>query len=388
MKVIDKPVEHYCKTADEYYKRLPRPNALLHKPFMSLIEASNSLTKAGPPLDGLHLGQKMTVLEFGAGTCWLSRFLALLGCRVLCLDVSRTALQLGERLFRDWPSLDQPIEPPRFLLFDGRRIDLPDRSVDRVVCFEALHHVPNPSEVLAEISRVLKDGGVAGFAEPGANHSEAQFSQSEMINHDVLELDIVMPEIWAMAKHAGFSDIRFRLFSFPTVDMSFADRNAFVKGKVPRHLTRHLIASMNQWSIFFLHKGPLQLDSRGTSGLQGEVEILDAPEVVPFGQPFQVRVRCTNTGRALWLGPEAFEYAGSVRLGPHLYDKDMRLLDFEMPRHSLPGPIPPGQAYDKTASIGPLPSGEYVLTFDLVAEFVTWFEALGTIPATARVRVR
>jgi cyclopropane fatty-acyl-phospholipid synthase-like methyltransferase len=112
MKIIDKPVEYYCRTAEEYYKKLPRPNAMLHKPFTSLVEASEMLTKLGPLLEGLQLGKKMTVLDFGAGTCWLPHFLALLDCRTICLDVSETALQLGERLFREWASLDEPIERP------------------------------------------------------------------------------------------------------------------------------------------------------------------------------------------------------------------------------------------------------------------------------------
>ena len=173
--IIGKPVEHYCRTAEEYYQKLPRPSAMLHKPFASLIEASQSMAKLGLLLEGLRLGKKMTVLDFGAGTCWLSRFLALLDCRAICLDVSTTALQLGERLFREWPSLDTPIEEPRFLPFDGHRIDLPDNSVDRVICFEALHHVPNVREVLAEVYRVLAPGGIAGFAEPGEHHSEHPF---------------------------------------------------------------------------------------------------------------------------------------------------------------------------------------------------------------------
>lgn len=99
-------------------------------------------------------------------------------------------------------------------------------------------------------------------------------------------------------------------------------------------------------------------------------------------------MRCTNTGTTIWLGPEALEDVGCVRLGSHLYDTEMRLLSFEMPRHPLPISIPPGKSYDAVASFGPLPSGVYVLAFDLVSEFVTWFEALGTVPATIRVLVR
>lgn len=351
-----KPVEHYCDTAEQYYRVLPHPSTLLHKPFASLIEASNSLAKLGPLLEGLQLGKGMTVLDFGAGTCWLSRFLSLLGCRCICLDVSRTALELGERLFREWPSLDGPIEPPRFVPFDGRHIDLPDRSVDRIVCFEALHHVPNVPEVLAELYRVLAPGGIAGFAEPGEHHSESPASQCEMTNYDVLELDIVIGDIWQAAKQLGFSDIRFRLFSFPTVDMSFDQRRALVAGRTPQHVARHVAASMGQWSVFFLYKGKPVLDSRGITGLGGEVRIRSKPITAAGGQPFEVRVECANTGQAIWLDQQAYKNIGSVRIGPHLYDANMRLLNFELLRHALPRLLP-GERTEERVTIGPLSRG-------------------------------
>jgi SAM-dependent methyltransferase len=384
--VISKPIEHYCETADRYYRSLAHPKAILHKPFASLVEASNSMAKLAPLLEGLQLGKTMTVLDFGAGVCWLSRFLALLGCRPICLDVSRTALELGERLFQEWPSLDQPLEPPQFLPFDGRRIDLPDGSVDRIVCFEALHHVPNVNGVLAEMHRVLAPGGIAGFAEPGEQHSKSPASQGEMRNYDVLELDIVIGDIRRAAGKLGFSDMRFRLFSFPTVDMSYDERAAMVAGRTPRHVARHVASSMSQWSIFFLHKGTPVLDSRGVNGLRGEVRLLSKPMAVPGGQPFEIQVECVNTGTAVWLGADAYKDVGSVRLGPHLYDDRMRLIEYELMRHPL-GRLLPGERSRERVSIGPLAPGNYILTFDLVAEHVTWFECVGLVPPPLSVTV-
>ena len=67
---------------------------------------------------------------------------------------------------------------------------------------------------------------------------------------------------------------------------------------------------MNQWSIFFLHKGQPVLDSRGIAGLHGEVEIISAPKSVPHGQSFEVTLKCFNTGEAVWLGEEAYKHTG------------------------------------------------------------------------------
>ncbi|MGN6576608.1 MAG: methyltransferase domain-containing protein [Nocardioides sp.] len=49
---------------------------------------------------------------------------------------------------------------------DIHRLDLADRSVDRVHTDRVLQHVADPGAVVAEVARVLRPGGIAGFAEP------------------------------------------------------------------------------------------------------------------------------------------------------------------------------------------------------------------------------
>jgi hypothetical protein len=66
----------------------------------------------------------------------------------------------------------------------------------------------------------------------------------------------------------------------------------------------------------------------------------------------------------------------------------MRLLNFEVPRKILVERVAPGESVNAVVRIGPLAPGEYIVTFDLVAEFVTWFEALGTVPPQLRVSAR
>src|SRR5205823_4795404 len=133
-------------------------------------------------------------------------------CRVVAVDVSPTALRIGQELYARHPPFgDKPA--PQFLLFNGRRLELPDQSIDRVICLDSFHHVPNPKEVLSELGRVLLDGGVAGFAEPGPEHSRDAQSQYEMRTHGVIENDIDMREIWAVARDAGFSDLKLAAFT-------------------------------------------------------------------------------------------------------------------------------------------------------------------------------
>jgi ubiquinone/menaquinone biosynthesis C-methylase UbiE len=100
-------------------------------------------------------------------------------------------------------------------VFDGHRIDLPDASVDRIFCFDAFHHVPNPTQVMRELGRVLRPGGIAGFSEPGRHHSKGARSQYEMKNYTAIENDVVMEEVWTWARAAG-SFISRSLFSAPS----------------------------------------------------------------------------------------------------------------------------------------------------------------------------
>jgi hypothetical protein len=91
------------ETADEYYRVMQDPDLTLRKPFQSVNETPEMLENLGALLGRLHLGKAMTVLDFGAGTCWLSRLVAQLNCAVICCDPSTAALDIGRRFFEEHP---------------------------------------------------------------------------------------------------------------------------------------------------------------------------------------------------------------------------------------------------------------------------------------------
>jgi SAM-dependent methyltransferase len=206
-------VAELAETAEDYYRRtIGFADRYLAKPLDDPHDAPDLLGSFAHLLGGLRLAPGMDVLDFGAGTCWTTRFLTQLGCAVTAVDVSATALQLGKDLFARLPPIGNRPEP-RFLVFDGHHIDLPDACVDRIFCFDAFHHVPNPAEVMRELARVLRPGGIAGFSEPGPNHSKAATSQYEMKNYTAFESDVVMKDIWQWARAAGFSSLELAVFS-------------------------------------------------------------------------------------------------------------------------------------------------------------------------------
>jgi hypothetical protein len=334
----------------------------------------------------------MRVLDFGAGTCWLARFLIQLNCDVICCDSSPTALGIGERLFRDFPLIGTVVYRPTFLVFDGHRIDLPDESIDRVICFDAFHHVPNTDEVLAEFARVLRPGGIAGFSEPGRRHSQSAQSQYEMRNHKVLENDIEVNAIFAVARRVGFSNLTLKVAL--DMDMSLNDQNILF---APPHGDAHerlkatiwnnTVNTMTNRAIFFLHKGPFVRDSRSHVGLAHHIDIGPREYVIEQGQPLRLDVKVSNVGDATWLHTNTAIF-GIVRLATHLYDREGNLLELDFSRHDLPATVAAGQAVQMQVQERLPGPGTYRVGIDLVSEGVTWFENVGSSPVQITVTVR
>ena len=135
--------------------------------------------------------------------------------------------------------------------------------------FSAFHHVPNPEQVLAEMFRVLKPGGIVGFVEPGMGHSSAPQSQLEMSYFKVLENDIDLKTLVYTAQKLGFSSPRFRVCTNPIRDIYPDDYfELHNHGKVPSKLTQALRNDTRQNYIFFFTKG-VSHDPSNASRIRG-----------------------------------------------------------------------------------------------------------------------
>jgi SAM-dependent methyltransferase len=380
-------VDQLCQTAEDYYASLTDYTYHMAKPFGSVKDAPQLLYNLALLLSGLRLGPTMTVLDFGGGTGWLSRFLNQLRCATICVDPSPTTLRIGEELFERLPVLGGVVEPPRFLPFDGHRIDLPDSAVDRIICFDAFHHVPNPNEVLEEFYRVLKDGGVVGFSEPGRFHSRSPQSQYEMRNFAVLENDIRLDELKPVAEAIGFGELRIKLVQSLGDELDYADYLKVTKWRyLPLRLWSAITSATRQSTIFYFTKGTFHSDSRSSTGLSHKIEVLDDKRTVQAGNAAGVVVRLANTGTSTWLHENRYDY-GVVKIGAHLYDASGTLLDLDFARSSLPAEVSPGAALEvRLPLVFPQP-GSYQVAIDLVSERIAWFENLGSQPQLIRVTV-
>lgn len=425
-------VEELCQTAEDYFERIPNWDYHMALPFTGIDETPEMLIHFAQLLQGLRPMPGMKVLDFGAGSCWTSRFLTQLGYQVISLDVSETALKIGRELYSRQPVFGSQPES-MFLHFDGYKIDLPDESVERISCLNAFHHVPNPDHILREMARVLKQGGIAGFSEPGPEHSRSPQSQYEMRLHRVVENDIKIEEIWGAARAAGFTDLKLAVFNSAsfllplaefekylakTNPVATADDNPSQTGNLPvlKRLLRFIGAGRHQSPngheplppveadayadqtraymrdrrVFFLYKGELPApDSRQRAGLLAELEVNLASTQVPEGTPFLARITARNSGSTIWLPISAPN--GPVQLGLHLLDRKGSLINLDYSRHRLmPGdgrPVQPGETVSLETTVPAPAKGQYTFVFDLVSEGVSWFETNGSQTVSVEIEV-
>ncbi|HEV3009744.1 MAG TPA: class I SAM-dependent methyltransferase [Burkholderiales bacterium] len=384
-------VEHLNQTAEQYFAGSNYKNLdfFLSKPLAQIEDCPLLLNSVSHIFAGLELRPGMTVIDFGAGSCWLSRWLTQLGMKVIALDVSPTALKIGQQLYERLPIIgDKP--PPSFLLFDGYRIDLPDASVDRILVFDAFHHLLNPDAVLKEMSRVLRPGGIAGFSEPGPNHSRTPRSQFAIRHFKVLEDDVDIQRIWSGAQQAGFSRMRLAIHNPRPMLVSLAEFGEYLDGGKPAE--RFAAATrdeMEERRVFFLQKGAAApvLDSRRPEGLAATLQVEIERATVKAGASLVARVVATNSGRATWLPHSA--KPGAVLFGCHLLDGSGGLRELGYFRHRLtPGEgraIAPGESVAFDVHIPAPARGSYILECDLMSESAGWFALFGSEPVRKKV---
>jgi cyclopropane fatty-acyl-phospholipid synthase-like methyltransferase len=96
-------IAEHVAFADQYFNGREEHQYLYQKPFFHPQDCAPTLSNLGQLLAGLRLKTGMQVLEFAAGSCWLSRILVQLGCKVISSDASTQALEIGQALFKRYP---------------------------------------------------------------------------------------------------------------------------------------------------------------------------------------------------------------------------------------------------------------------------------------------
>ncbi|WP_291990097.1 class I SAM-dependent methyltransferase [Luteitalea sp.] len=413
----------YIEAADRYFRDLENPERLFAKPFVPLHTAGYNVARLGYLLHHLDHNHLHTVLDFGAGMCWLSAVLLQAGCRVVALDVSERALALGAQAIAR-ANLPPDARAVRFLKYDGFRLPLEDRSIDRVACFDALHHVPNKRTVLAELFRVLRSGGRACFVEPGPGHADSAEARQEANDWGVLEDEVDARALCTIAEEVGFTSCY--VVPLPSLSDNQLTPDTFQQLRESDR-RRELDWTGNDALIVLTKLQGGMRDSRSPHRLAADIEVVECPEAVAQGEPFSVELRVTNIGDTLWLAlnPAAsvtpLDYAaafledtpssilnstesvavyrryiddhdlgGTVTIGAQLWPVGGGgPIDIDYARGFFEDDVPPGQTVRVVLQMrAPRTEGLFSLRFDAVDELLTWFSTAGSRVEHAYLTVR
>jgi SAM-dependent methyltransferase len=357
---------------DVYFGQYPDWKPLSRKPFFALSEVVPTLAQLSAVLEMADLYRGVKVLDYGCGTGWLARALGYLGCEVTGVDVSARAIDWA----RETIAADRACDglPIRFELIDGVRMPFADGSFERIVCFSAFHHVADQAATLAEFARVLADGGRVVFNEPGEHHSSGADSQAEMRQYGVIENDVVIEDIARQARALGFGVPQMAFFAAVPVVLDLDDyQRAVAPGAhagAGAPVYEQMAARMHEARTFCLVKGAAgRADSRRVEGLGGTLAVTVLGRQ---GDELRCHAAYRNTGSSDWR-PSLPVVTGAVAIGIQKKRAD---------GSNEEARIPLGRAAVAVGSGGEIEFGVPVagfaaLHFDLVAEWVTWFDAIG-----------
>jgi SAM-dependent methyltransferase len=342
----------------------------------------------------LELRPGAEVLDFASGSGYVSELLNRLGYTTIALDLDPELLAVGRERLRLDPRCDTA--RTHFVVGDGLRLPFSDASFDGIICMNALHHMPDYHATLAEMYRVLRPGGRAVFSEPGAEHSKTPESINMMKQFGVLERDIILSDIYELARKIGFRRLCLKPYVYPEqVEVDYEEFALLKEGKKisTAYLSFQEIADTLEryHPLFYLEKGgerPLTSATASPELLRARIVIKDCPARVRKGEVVRVVALCENTGRSLWLS-KARPLGGFVTFGVKLLTPDGRLLDDTGGRQPLTEDVPPGGQIEVAAevSLEGLEAGRYQMLFDMVNELVNWFQDKGSEVAQRWVEI-
>ncbi|MDH5770335.1 MAG: class I SAM-dependent methyltransferase [Candidatus Bathyarchaeota archaeon] len=98
-----------------------------------------------------------SILEIGSGTGRLTKELVKYGANIVCVDFSRKMHEHSRILLHG--------KPVEYSVMDGTDLGFADGTFDGCLVVNVMSHIRNDSEILMEVSRVLRKGGffVANF---------------------------------------------------------------------------------------------------------------------------------------------------------------------------------------------------------------------------------
>ena len=108
-------------------------------------------------LKEIHKSQTGRILDVGCGNGNLFSFLSNEQYELFGIDFSENMIAEAKKSFSEKAS---------FFVADAEELPFADNTIDIITCNASFHHYVHPNTVLAEMKRVLKDGGKLLIGDP------------------------------------------------------------------------------------------------------------------------------------------------------------------------------------------------------------------------------
>ena len=124
------------------------------------------------------------------------------------------------------------------------------------------------------------------------------------------------------------------------------------------------------------------------SQFAARLELEEGPTTCATNSQIEFRVRVQNSGAVRWkIG--SWGERGTVRLGAHLLNANEEEVVWDYAGQAMARELHPDESESVAISFqAPDSPGEYIVEFDMVLEYLSWFEDLGTQTVKHRIEVR
>lgn len=331
------------------------------------------------------------ILDFACGPGYVSEILNRFGYYTVAFDLNPEAIDIAQRRF----PLDQRLCAKRasFVVGDALKMPFAEATFDGVICMNAFHHMPDYRQALQEIVRVLKPGCCLVMSEPGSTHARTMLSKIMVEQCGDFEKNIFIDELFQLAGDVGFQEMYLKPFVYPellTINKKqwkqIKAGNAKSTSLDPLYLSR--VIEKTHPIFVFVKAGEQPKTSKNPGILK---TLLTMKEFKFQSEPVMradFKAKAVNLGDCIWLS-EAREFGGYVTLGVKILNAEGRRQGEALNRIRLPRDISPGEKIELsgTMQLGNLFPGKYILRFDLVDEFICWFEERSTGYADVEIEV-
>jgi tRNA (mo5U34)-methyltransferase len=150
-----------------------------------------------------------------------------------------------------------------------------------------------------------------------------------------------------------------------------------------------LVLNEGQRAVLVCHKSRESLDSREINGLRAKISMTDFETTCSSNEDLQFTVYVQNMGSTKWIAFNGQnDKRGTVRLGARLFSETAQI-DWEYGGTGLNCDLKPGENISLKINLrAPSSPGVYYVEFDMVSEYVTWFQDVGSTSFIHELRVR